>query len=87
MTNDSTLVECFWTDLAPSLSVQAGIGLGLSIGKATEKGHLSYGSALGATHANNLSMPASVWNIFVAVGSIAFAYSFVRLLPRNNSPI
>lgn len=59
--------------------LQGLIGLGLSIGKASEKGHLDYGSLQGANHAAGISAAQTSWNIFVALGSVAFAYSFVRL--------
>ena len=57
--------------------VQAFIGLGLSIGKATEKGHTDYGTITGVNHGNDTNPAAASWNIFVALGSVAFAYSFV----------
>ncbi len=57
--------------------MQAFIGLGLSIGKATEKGHADYGTIAGVNHGPNVSPAAASWNIFVALGSVAFAYSFV----------
>lgn len=51
--------------------VQGLIGLGLSIGKATEKGHADYGTAWGVA---GMSSPAqATWDIFVALGSMAFA--------------
>lgn len=59
--------------------MQAFIGLGLSIGKASEKGHADYGT-LGGTNHGSASAAATSWNVFVALGSIAFAYSFVSNL-------
>lgn len=59
--------------------LQAFIGLGLSIGKATEKGHSDYGTITGVNHGSDTSPAAASWNIFVALGSVAFAYSFVSL--------
>lgn len=66
--------------------VQAFIGLGLSIGKATEKGHADYGTITGVNHGSDTSPAAASWNIFVALGSVAFAYSFVSpSLPQCSS--
>lgn len=56
-----------------SCVLQCGIGLGLSIGRITEGG--SNGSVLGGT--GDMSPPKTAWNILVAIGSIAFAFSFV----------
>lgn len=65
--------------------VQAFIGLGLSIGQVTESGHADYGTAWGVA---SESAPAeATWNIFVALGSMAFAYSFVRLLCFCEQPV
>lgn len=58
--------------------LQSFIGLGLSIGKATEKGHADYGTAWGV--AGESTKAEATWGVFVALGSMAFAYSFVRLL-------
>lgn len=52
------------------------IGLGLAIGKTTEKGHPDYGTAWGMAH-QQPSINAT-WNTFNALGSMAYAYSFVR---------
>jgi hypothetical protein len=58
--------------IVPCLShVQGFIGLGLSIGKATEKGHADYGTAWGV--AGSSSPAGATWDIFVALGSMAFA--------------
>ena len=60
------------------LLLQSLIGLGLSIGKATEKGHDDYGTAWGV--AGESSPAAATWGVFVGLGSMAFAYSFVRFV-------
>lgn len=54
------------------------IGLGLSIGKATESGHDDYGTAWGV--AGESSPAEATWGVFVALGSMAFAYSFSMIL-------
>lgn len=53
------------------------IGLGLAIGKVTEKGHPDYGTAWGMVH----DQPTinATWNTFNALGGMAFAYSFVSI--------
>ncbi len=51
--------------------------MGLAIGKTAEKGHSDYGTALG--NAQKLDTAQAVWNIFTAFGSMAFAYSYVRM--------
>lgn len=49
------------------MTEQALIGLGLAIGKSTEKGHQDYGTVLGFN--NKYSSPAkSTWNVFTALG-------------------
>ena len=60
--------------------LQAFIGLGLSIGKSTEKGHADYGTLGGVNHSTAASPAETSWNVFVALGSVAFAYSFVSLI-------
>ncbi|KAH7277148.1 hypothetical protein KP509_39G036100 [Ceratopteris richardii] len=52
------------------------IGLGLAIGKASEKGH-SHGSLTGT---DVLTIEGKVWSVFQALGNIAFAYSFAMIL-------
>ena len=46
--------------------VQSFIGLGLSIGKATEKGHDDYGTVWGLANGN--SPAQDTWGVFVALG-------------------
>ncbi|KAJ7543912.1 hypothetical protein O6H91_09G058100 [Diphasiastrum complanatum] len=58
------------------------IGLGLSIGKVLESGH-SHGTIGGVSvgHAmHEISRATKVWQVFQAIGNIAFAYSFAALL-------
>lgn len=62
---------------------QSFIGLGLSIGKATESGHDDYGTAWGV--AGESSPAEATWGVFVALGSMAFAYSFVS--PLSSQPV
>ncbi|KAJ7543914.1 hypothetical protein O6H91_09G058200 [Diphasiastrum complanatum] len=78
---------------AMSLSYSS-IGLGLGIGKAFEGGH-SHGTidGIGIAHgAAQLSRGRKVWQIFQALGNIAFAYSFSAILIEiqdtleNNPP-
>lgn len=61
--------------------MQSLIGLGLSIGKATEDGHADYGTAWGVAGEAETSPAQATWNIFVGLGSMAFAYSFVSWHP------
>lgn len=58
--------------------MQCCIGLGLSIGKASEKGHPDYGTAWGTTPSQ--SKAQGTWNVAVAFGSFAFAYSYSLIL-------
>ena len=51
----------------------------MSIGKATESGHADYGTAWGTITENTPAQ--ATWNVFVGLGSMAFAYSFVSALP------
>ena len=51
------------------------IGLGLAIGKTTEKGHPDYGTAWGMAH--HQPTVNATWNTFTTLGSMAYAYSFV----------
>ncbi|KAJ7299463.1 hypothetical protein O6H91_Y227200 [Diphasiastrum complanatum] len=58
------------------------IGLGLGIGKAFESGH-SHGSigGIGIGHgSDDVSGATKVWQVFQALGNIAFAYSFSSIL-------
>lgn len=55
------------------------IGLGLGIGKATEKGH-SHGSLGGVGIAGFQNSVDKIWTVFQALGNIAFAYSFSMIL-------
>jgi amino acid permease len=53
------------------------IGLGLSIGKATQHTH-SHGTAWGT--AGESTPAAATWNVFNSLGDMAFAYSFSNIL-------
>ena len=54
--------------------MQAFIGLGLSIGKVAQS-HTDYGSVWGVNTSNNT--PTATWNVFVALGTFAFAFNVV----------
>lgn len=56
----------------------ASIGLGLAVGKASEKGH-SYGTLTGVG-VDLISVEKKTWGVFQALGNIAFAYSFTVIL-------
>ena len=60
-------------------AAQSTIGLGMSIGKATQSGHADYGTAWGTIRENSTAQ--ATWNVFVGLGSMAFAYSFVSTPP------
>lgn len=63
------------------------IGLGLGISRAAQGGH-DYGSLGGtaicydttSTSCSFLSRPEKIWNVFTALGNMAFAYSFSMIL-------
>eukprot|EP01018_Ginkgo_biloba_P015559 Gb_28684 [translate_table: standard] len=55
------------------------IGLGLGIGKATEKGH-SHGTLKGVGIGGAITSINKTWSVFQALGNIAFAYSFSMIL-------
>ena len=55
------------------------IGLGLAIHKTAEKGHADYGTVWGMAHEQQTV--SATWNTFNALGSMAFAYSFVGHSP------
>ncbi|XP_057863795.2 amino acid permease 3 [Cryptomeria japonica] len=55
------------------------IGLGLGIGMATEKSH-SHGTLEGVGIGVVFKSKTDTWNIFQALGNIAFAYSFSMIL-------
>ncbi|KAG6541561.1 hypothetical protein Mapa_017083 [Marchantia paleacea] len=57
----------------------ATIGLGLGISRAAEGGH-SYGSVSGVKIGTDVTEAQKVWNIFAALGNMAFAYSFSMIL-------
>lgn len=59
------------------LPVQAGIGLGMSIGRVSGKTDTDYGTVWGYAGPNTAQ---STWNVLVAFGSIAFAYSYSLIL-------
>lgn len=61
---------------------QAFIGIGLSIAQTASKGH-DYGTALGVLSLSSTAPAQGTWNLFVALGSIAFAYAFVS----STSPL
>ena len=63
------------TFLTIQMPMQAFIGMGLAIGKTTQKGHADYGTVLGNAH--KLDTAHAIWNVFTALGSMAFAYSYV----------
>ncbi|KAI5074798.1 hypothetical protein GOP47_0010759 [Adiantum capillus-veneris] len=54
------------------------VGLGLAIGKASEKGH-SHGTLTGVS-LEVISKEKKTWSVFQALGNIAFAYSFTVIL-------
>lgn len=54
------------------------IGVGLSIGKIAGGGHPK--TSLGIPPKEDLSSMDKMWNIFCAIGDIAFAYSFCAIL-------
>ena len=61
------------------------IGLGLAIHKTAEKGHADYGTLFGMAHEQQTVN--ATWNTFNALGSMAFAYSFVSLLHASPAVI
>lgn len=64
--------------------MQCCIGLGLSIGKASQSGHNDYGTAWGAasidSDGQDVGPAQATWNVTVAFGSYAFAYSYSLIL-------
>ncbi|KAK9865257.1 hypothetical protein WJX84_000890 [Apatococcus fuscideae] len=78
--------EIWWMSIVAAIMSfgYALIGLGLSIGKATEPqmgpGSHSHGTLGGIAGEAGESMPSQVWGFFLALGNAAFAYSFSFIL-------
>lgn len=64
--------------------LQAFIGIGLSIAQTAGKGH-DTGTALGVLSLASTTPAQGTWNLFVALGSIAFAYAFVSCVQLLKS--
>ncbi|KAL2620996.1 hypothetical protein R1flu_001201 [Riccia fluitans] len=73
--------ELWWLSYVAAVMsfTYATIGLGLGIDKAAEGGH-SYGSLSGVKIGTDVSEAQKVWDVFSALGNMAFAYSFSMIL-------
>ncbi|KAJ7557948.1 hypothetical protein O6H91_04G017500 [Diphasiastrum complanatum] len=74
----------WWLSIVAALMscTYSGIGLALGISKAMDNGH-SHGSITGLSVGygiDHIAMENKIWQIFQALGNIAFAYSFSAIL-------